>query len=708
MIFYTCILLALQFSSQAAVIGIDLGSELIKTSIIQPGKKFGMLESQHSKRMIPHLVAFSDSKRLFGEDASAYLVKDPFAGFNYTQRTGESLEFSNGRVTQDQAEAMVLEHIRKISDKQTSEKGRECVITIPSHYKQAQRKNLLALAEAARLQVYSLMHENTAAALYYGIDRFDNSTTQFILFYNLGSSQLQVTLAKYNLGTKRFSKLSSKSVENIEVLAHASSTSIGGSVFDQKILEHLLQKTQERNPKAEAKLLREANSLKKKLSASKSVLVSELDFTFEREDLEALIQPEALTEPIEKVLEKANLGLDELTQIELVGGVSRIPKVQEVIKKKYLEPQTHLNGDEAMAYGSAVYAANFTEEVRVKPIWISDKLPYPIKAKFGELRESVVFKELSNLGSFKKVSLNSDSNLEITLAAKYEETFVDFVSYQITEVELLKKKYGVTPTILVTLELDSSGIAKLSSVQAKVETEVEVTDEESEETHKKKKIYKEALTFSEKYLEEPFPLEEEEVKALKKKLDTFTKYDEELKLKAQYRNELESLVYYVREKLEGPEFLSVWKEDELQSATKALQEALDWAESETYTSERVLAKKLEIQEVVNPALEREKELLNREEVVLDAYLKLQELHKDMEYLNKTKTWVETEEKAKVSKLIEDTKAWLDQKVEEQSQTPLYETPVLKINTVTAKLKGVEKRVQDIKNTPRPKPKKEDL
>ena len=179
------------------------------------------------------------------------------------------------------------------------------------------------------------------------------------------------------------------------------------------------------SPKAQAKFVKQANILKKVLSASKSTPINMSnvykghDFisTFNRESLEKYIEQfrERLVAPIKHVMDKAGLEKDQIDAFEIIGGVVRVPKVQEIIKEELgFDLGVHLNGDESMAHGSAIFAANFTSDIQVKPIWLTDIHSYEVIAEFFDpedpefSKRTAAFKENGKLNAKKKVAFSYD------------------------------------------------------------------------------------------------------------------------------------------------------------------------------------------------------------------------------------------------------------------------------------------------------------
>ncbi|CAG9310085.1 HYOU1_1 [Blepharisma stoltei] len=791
---YFLALFLLSYFASGAVIGIDFGTELIKTSIIQPGRKLGAIESPQSKRMIHNIVALQGEHHLLGEEATNYMQKDPQSALIFTTRAlGKafndtdlqkrflnefiplevsedssrfSIEFKikNEKFSVEETAAMVLEFIRKLADKTSGDSARDCVITVPNFWTVPQRRSLLVAAEAAKLNVMSLISDNTGAALYYGIDRFDNKTDHKILIYNLGASYLQVSIVRYFAALKKASKLSAKQVETIEILANTWDSEFGGRTIDAEIAEYLNEKfiasggsDVKDNVKAMSKLLHAANQAKKTLSASKTSYVNvpniipghDFTFTLEREIIENIVEKhtERLIKPIQNALDTAKLTIDDINFIEILGGPIRIPKIQEIIEKKFKQPQTHLNGDESMAQGAAIYAANFSSEVMVKPLWLIEKTSLPIKAVFTSPsnkefnKEKILFESGSVLGQTKKIGFTIENDVECVFSYQKNNEWVPFSLYSVTGNQ---ERYGKAPQVIFVFSLDYSGIPKLDSAEAKYEIEVEVEikksvneteaqkkpeneteaqkipENETEaqkkpenetvaqtvtEKVKKNKIIKQELNIKQLEFGNPLPPKKDLAKIIKEKLDAYTVAEEERKQLAHNRNELESYIYFIQEKLEGSEFLRVISPDDLSTLKIQINETLHWLESGDYKkqgSSGLIKEKTKLEKMTAKFLDRETELMSREDKILDGYLKLQELYREMSYLNKTKTWIPLPEKEKVFMVINETIEWLDQKVEEQKNTPEWEEPVLKIAVLESKVKGVEKRVEIIKKTGRPR------
>jgi hypoxia up-regulated 1 len=412
-----------------------------------------IVENEQSKRSTPSSLSFTDQGREYGYNALKNQAKRPESTVVFihnllgsqetdyfsrtfqpltlipnTERNSTLIQITKDSYETEEITAMILEYIKEMSEKFGEGSIKDCSITIPSFWTRAQRIAVISAANAAGLNVLALMHENAGAALYYGIDRMDNVTEHFVIFYNLGASYLQVTLVKYGVASKKAA--AGKQIENVEILAHAFDETLGGSLFDSILAKYIAGKFQEKHgidllqiPRAMVRVFTAANQAKKTLSANKNTLVMlnsihkgiDFSFTLTRDEFEKILEPfhERLVDPVVKVLETAGLKAKDVNNLEIIGGVSRIPKVQEVIKEKTgLDISTHLNGDESVAHGSAIYAANFSSVVQVKPMWLTDISISSFSAKFyseADLnwsKEAVLFKEGAKLANKKKITFN--------------------------------------------------------------------------------------------------------------------------------------------------------------------------------------------------------------------------------------------------------------------------------------------------------------
>jgi hypoxia up-regulated 1 len=232
-----------------------------------------------------------------------------------------------------------------MSEKQAGGTIKDCVITIPSYFTPSQRRMILDSADIAGLSVLQLIHENTAAATMFGIDRLDTTKPITVLFYNMGGMDTEVSLVRYSAITEM---PANKSYEHIEILGESFDKHLGGQDFDLILLNMIADRfnaLKERqgkpdirtNDRAVKRLLKEVIKIKDILSANKQnqIKIGELaDYvslltTIERKEFEDASQHlfDRVMAPVEDVLRKAGLTIDDVDQVELLGGGIRIPKI---------------------------------------------------------------------------------------------------------------------------------------------------------------------------------------------------------------------------------------------------------------------------------------------------------------------------------------------------------------------------------------------
>lgn len=254
------------------VIGIDLNSDTVKVAIVQPGQALEIVTNFQSKRKTPVAITFYKGERMFGSDSTALMARKPELSFAKLYRTiGRTVEhphiqeltkqyfpydiYANETTTattfkveeafynSEELVAMMLSHVKEMTASFGGKMIKDCVITVPSSFTQHEREAVYTAAEIADLNVLTLIEENTAAALHYGIDRvFEEPQT--VVFYNLGAGSVQVTIATYSsYVVKEAGK--NKTIGQFEVIGKAWDSSVGGFNFDIKLAELLADRFNE-------------------------------------------------------------------------------------------------------------------------------------------------------------------------------------------------------------------------------------------------------------------------------------------------------------------------------------------------------------------------------------------------------------------------------------------------------------------------------
>jgi len=423
------------------VIGLDFGSDSMKVAIVQPGTPLEIVSNFQSKRKTPTMISFYKGERLLGSDANAIMGRKPdltFAKVNrmlgrainhplvdeitkkqyfpyniYTNDTSNAtcLKVEDTYYSPEELIAMMMQHAKDMTTNFGGHVIKDCVITVPSSFTQHERTALYTAAEIADLRVLTLIEENTAAALHYGIDRAHTyDTPNTVIYYNMGANSVQVSIVTYSsYVVKEGGK--NKTIGQLEVVGKAWDDSLGGFHFDVKLAELLANKFNaiwnKKNHKGDVKLFSrpmtrlrlEATKVKEVLSANNAYPikaeqlhdnidlitdVTRLEFEDACDDLFS-----RLTVPIDKALAMANLSLANIQAVELLGGGLRIPKVKKILddyfKPSNLELGQHLNGDDAMALGAAFRAANLSTAFRVRKVGLTDLTPFGVSIRLNTL-----------------------------------------------------------------------------------------------------------------------------------------------------------------------------------------------------------------------------------------------------------------------------------------------------------------------------------
>ncbi|XP_055338308.1 hypoxia up-regulated protein 1-like [Paramacrobiotus metropolitanus] len=416
-------------TSALATMSIDLSSEFLKIAIVKPGVPMEIALNSESQRKTPLAVAIRNGERTFGEAALSTCVRSPkncfvffldLLGKNvshpltqlYRERfpqydlvddpVSKRVAFKIDSDTQFSPEellAMILKYAKTLAEKYAEHPMSEAVIAVPPYFTQIER---LAIEEAARLaglKILQLLNDNTAAAVNYGVFRRKemNATMQHIMIYDMGSTGTTATVVGYELNKPK------EGGENavLHVKGVGYDRTLGGLEIDlrlrQLFVKKFLEKTKKdasKNPQALVKLLKEAARVKKVLSANTEFvaqvegLMDDVDFSYKvlRSELESTCEDvfNHIPRVVEQALEASAVPLEEIQQIIIIGGGTRIPKVQEKLLTavKRSELQKNLNSDEAIALGAVYQAAHLSKGFKVKAFEITDAVVIPIAVQF--------------------------------------------------------------------------------------------------------------------------------------------------------------------------------------------------------------------------------------------------------------------------------------------------------------------------------------
>jgi len=554
-----------------AVLGIDFGSEYIKVAIVAPGAPFKIVLDEMSKRKIPSVVAFDSDVRQYGNGATSLFTKRPHDAYRYISRLlGKSIESpeleelldlhalpyqlekhpwrnsirikrGDEYLNVEEVIGMILSYVRRIAEVENNDRPVvDAVVTVPVSWSQQERKAFMDSAKLAGLNVLSLLNENTAAALNYGIEREYNVTKahNYILF-NMGSSSTKVSVLRYSayIGKR------ARTVGQVEILGVAWDDFLGGNRFDGVIVENLIEAVKAHKeiqkegltdirgkPRIMARLKKAARKAKEVLNTIKEYTVH-IEGVWKDYDLRGHILTrdefdewsanlyKRILVPIEDAVRQSGLQKEDFEGIILMGGGSRLIGVQDMLQS-YLpdkDLKKDLSTDEASVMGAAFTAANVSTSFKVRPIGLVDKTPFAVGVKVSNLspedepfsKKGAIFTKNNKLESVKSMRFSYDHDFRVEV--NYLDSDLpphlpigistNIGTWTITGVQKVldqMKEAGIEgkPKIYVTLKLDKNSIIEISRARGEYTESYEVLVQE------KKKIINTTLENTSKEPEE--------------------------------------------------------------------------------------------------------------------------------------------------------------------------------------------------------------
>ena len=354
------------------IIGIDLGTTNSCVSVLEGGTP-NVIQNDEGGRTTPSVVAFKGDEVIVGDRAKRQAVTNPkntIASIKRLMGSGKKVTANGKEWTPEEISAKILGKLKADAESYLGDKVTEAVITVPAYFNDAQRQATKNAGKIAGLDVKRIINEPTAAALAYGLDKQDKSQT--VLVYDLGGGTFDVSILELGDGV-------------FEVKSTAGNNKLGGDDFDQRIIDYLVKTFKEENgidlsgdAMAMQRLKDAAEKAKKDLSGMSSTQISlpflsqnengplhlELDLTKAKfEDLCRDLFDSTL-DPVHKALSDAKLSSSDIDEVILVGGSTRIPYIQELVKKELgKEPHKGVNPDEVVAMGAAIQGGVLTGEM---------------------------------------------------------------------------------------------------------------------------------------------------------------------------------------------------------------------------------------------------------------------------------------------------------------------------------------------------------
>jgi len=348
-------------------IGIDLGTTNSCVSVFEGGEA-KVIVNADGDRTTPSVVAFKKGDILVGKTAKHQSVTNPdtISSIKRLMGTKKKVKANGKEYTPEEISAMILGDLKKTAEAYLGEKVTSAVITVPAYFNDAERQATKNAGKIAGLNVERIINEPTAAALAYGLDKQEESQT--VLVYDLGGGTFDVSILELGDGV-------------FEVKSTSGNNKLGGDDFDQRIIDYVVKDIKEEhdvdlsdNKMALQRIKEEAEKAKKTLSSATSTDISlpfitaEVNYetTLTRAKFESLVSDlvESTLDPVRKALKDAKLKASDIDKVILVGGSTRIPMVQELVKKELgKEPSKEVNPDEVVAMGAAIQGGVLTGDV---------------------------------------------------------------------------------------------------------------------------------------------------------------------------------------------------------------------------------------------------------------------------------------------------------------------------------------------------------